>query len=279
MEKIMVTTDMSVNSKSALRFAVQQAVARTAELEICYVYHLIKPFNWSPLAFEIYTTDYKRTMRKELSAFVRGILRQVGNPSLDYQLALIDDSDVTEGIIRHAVKERCSFICIATRGAGPIKKLFGTHTSNLIGRSPVPVLTIPSHYRLKPLQTLLYASDLTDYKRELKQVISFAQPVNANIQLLYLKESYETDPTPELVSATLSKQINYNVEVIVSDRKIVHTLLDDIGKMLHKINPDLLVLVTHQERSLTEKLLYPSNAKNYSFKGKLPLLTLPKLPE
>ncbi|QHS56829.1 universal stress protein [Mucilaginibacter sp. 14171R-50] len=277
MEKILVTTDMSSNSKSAVRLAIKQAVARGAELDILYVYYLIKPFNWTPLAFDVYSAEYKKKTFKELSSFFKRILHEAGDPSVSYKLVLVSDINTTEGIISYALENNCSFICIATRGAGNIKKLFGTHTSKLIGKSPVPVLAVPSNYRLRPLHKILYASDITDYERELKQVVAFARPIGAMIRLLHIRQSYEFTLDPDIVSPSLKKRLNYDIDILTTEREVSNTLLDDIGTVLKKVKPDILVLFTRQHRSLTDKLISSSNAKNSSFESKIPLLTFPKV--
>lgn len=60
MEKILVTTDQSVNSKAAIRFAIKLASQRKAQLTILHVYHLLKPFKWTDHAFAAYTTEFRK---------------------------------------------------------------------------------------------------------------------------------------------------------------------------------------------------------------------------
>jgi nucleotide-binding universal stress UspA family protein len=64
MEKILVTTDQSSNSKAAIRFAIQLAKQRKAELIILHIYHNIKPFSWSERIFEEYEDTFKKKSQK-----------------------------------------------------------------------------------------------------------------------------------------------------------------------------------------------------------------------
>jgi nucleotide-binding universal stress UspA family protein len=162
MEKILVTTDQSDNSKSAIRFAIKLAKQRKAELIILYVYHLLKPFKWTDDAFAQHTETFKEKTVTELSSFIAQIYDSIDEPEIHHQLVLVSNVDVVDGIMEYAVKHKCSYICISTRGAGTFAKIFGTHTGKLITSSAIPVLCIPSSYHLKELKHILYASDMTD---------------------------------------------------------------------------------------------------------------------
>jgi hypothetical protein len=189
---------------------------------------------------------------------------------------LVSNIDVTDGIMDYAVKHACEYICISTRGAGAVTKIFGTHTAKLITNSRIPVLSIPSSYHLKELKHILYASDLTDYENELKKVVNFARPMHASVQMMHISYPYEFTFDKELMEATLQKKTDYKVSLLNRKRDITNALLEDIDDAVKFSNPSLLVLFTHQSRSMFEKLFFPSNAEEYSFYGKIPLLTFNK---
>jgi hypothetical protein len=66
------------------------------------------------------------------------------------------------------------------------------------------------------------------------------------------------------------------VSILIPERDINHALLEDIDDAIRISKPSLLVLFTHQSRPMFEKLFFPSNAEEYSFYGKIPLLTFNK---
>jgi nucleotide-binding universal stress UspA family protein len=276
MEKILVTTDQSANSKAAIRFAIKLAKLRKAELIILHVYHLLKPFKWSDHAFAEYGDNFRKKTTEELSSFIAGIYHDIDEPEINHQLVLVSNIDVVEGIKDYAGKHNCSYICISTRGAGAITKIFGTHTAKLISSSAIPVLCIPSGYHLKDLKHILYASDMTDYENELKKVIDFARPIHASVEMMHIAYPYEFAFDKELAEATLQKKTDYKVTILNPQRDITNALLQDIDHAVKISKPSLLVLFTHQSRSMFEKLFFPSNAEEYSFYGKIPLLTFNK---
>lgn len=276
MEKILVTTDQSANSKAAIRFAIKLAKQRKAELIILYVYHNVKPFSWSEKVFEEYEGAFIEKIRAELTEFIADIYHDIHEPKAQHQLVLVSNLDAADGIMAYASKHNCSYICISTRGAGTFTKILGTHTSKLIRSSAIPVLCIPSAYRLKELKHILYASDMTDYENELKKVVAFAKPIHASVEMMHISYPYEFAFDKEMMEATLQKKTAYKVSVLNPKRDITHALLEDIDHAVKVSKPSLLVLFTHQSRSMFERLLFPSNAEEYSFYGKIPLLTFNK---
>lgn len=279
MEKILVTTDQSANSKAAIRFAIQLSKKRKAELIILHVYHLLKPFKWSDHAFEQYTTAFREKTTDELKAFIAEIYKAMAEPEISYQLVLVSNVDVVDGIRDYASRHDCAYICISTRGAGTLKKIFGTHTAKLISSSAVPVLCIPSAYHLKELKHILYASDMTDYESELKKVVAFARPLQATVAMMHIAYPYAFAFDKELAEATLKKKTAYPVSLLSPERDITRTLLEDIDHAVKSDQPSLLVLFTHQSRSMFEKLLFPSTAEEYSFYSSIPMLTFNKQEE
>jgi len=275
MEKILVTTDLSAKSKSAIQFAITLAKSRKAELIILHVYHLVRPFKWTDDEYSVYWVRFKnRTMRK-LTAFTVELFGATG-PGVPCQMVLHSNIDVVEGIMEYAEKHDCAYICISTRGAGRLKKLFGTHTSKLISHSTVPVLAVPSFYHLLEIKQVLYATDMTDYEKELEKVVAFARPIGAAVDMIHIAYPYEFQPAGEIITEFVKRKLNYPVNILEWERNITHTLLEDIDAAVKANKPSLLALFTHQSRPLLEKLLLPSNAKAYSFYSKVPLLTFSK---
>ena len=279
MEKILMTTDQSVNSKAAIRFAIKLAKMRKAKLIVLHVYHLLKPFKWSDHAFAEYTDTYVKKTAEEITSFIAGIYHDINEPEINHQLVLVSNIDVVDGIMDYANKHNCSYICISTRGAGTLTKIFGTHTAKLIGSSAVPVLCIPSSYHLKELTHILYASDMTDYENELKKVVDFARSLQATVAMMHISYPYEFVYDQALAKATVQKKADYQVSLLTPGRDITRTLLEDIDHAIKSTKSSLLVLFTHQSRSMFKKLLFPSTAEVYSFYGRIPLLTFNKQEE
>jgi hypothetical protein len=120
---------------------------------------------------------------------------------------------------------------------------------------------------------------MTDYENELKKVVDFAKPLGASVAMMHISYPYEFAFDKELAEATLQKKASYPVSLLTPKRDINHALLEDMDQAIKASKPSLLVLFTHQSRSMFEKLFFPSNAEEYSFYGKIPLLTFNKSEE
>nr|WP_294943402.1 universal stress protein [uncultured Mucilaginibacter sp.] len=276
MEKILVTTDLSVNSKPGIRFAMQLAEQRDAELIVLHVFYVLKATSWSAETYNHYVKKTKENLEEELAAFLRSIQRATNVPKIKCQVALKHNTNVVTEVMAFAKENDCAYICISTRGAGIIKKIFGTHTSDLITHSPIPVISVPNKWRLKPINKVSYATDLMDYDAELKKVVAFAQPVKAKVDMLYLTRLNEILPDKELIEKSLKKETGYRVNVSCKRINIENTVLEEIDDVLELNKTSVLVLFTHQHRKFLDRVVFPGNAEQYCFYGKVPLLTFNK---
>ena len=276
MEKIIVTTDQSANSKSAIRFAINLARTRKAELIVLHVYHILRPTIWSENAYEVYKESILNQTRKQMTIFIDKILKSMKLSDQRLQLIMTEHIDVTEGILKFIAQHPCDYLCISTRGAGGIKKLFGTHTSKLITHAKVPVICIPSGYRNRPCKRVLYATDMTDYMAELSRIINFLRPLTAELRMLHMASEDKLVVDKELTEKSIEKKLDYKVEVINRERDLFHTILKDISPEVKRYKPSLIAFFTHQNQSFLEKLLLPSNAAEYSFYGEIPIISFKK---
>jgi len=271
MEKILVTTDFSTNSKPGIRFAMQLAKQRNAELIILHVFYVLKATSWSDTTYQTYFQRTEKKLQQDLASFMRAFKRAPNVPNVDFRVQLMHGIDTVESILVYAEKEAVSYICISTRGAGMIKKLFGTNTSDLIRHSDLPVIAVPKNWRLKPIEKVLYAADFKGYTRELRKVVAFAGPINARVDMLHLIRTDEAVP-----DIRLSKEFNDKVSVEYKQIDMESTILEGIDEVIKDQKPSVVVFFTHQNRSLMDRILFPGNAEEYCFYGNIPLLTFPK---
>lgn len=277
MEKIIVTTDLSVNSKSAIRFAINLAITRKAELVVLHVYHVLRPTIWSENAYQVYKQSFLNQTKKEMKVFIDKVIKSMNlSDELDFRLVLTEHIDVTEGILKFTARHFCDYICIATRGAGIVRKIFGTHTSKLIAPSNIPVICIPSGYRNRPCKRVLYASDMETYEAELSRLIDFVRPFSAKLRMVHMTYNNKFVLDKVLTEENIEKELSYKVEVINKVWDVSHPVLQGISQESKRYRPSMIAFFTHQDRSLLKKLLLPSNAEMYSFYGEIPIISFRK---
>ena len=88
-------------------------------------------------------------------------------------------------IISYAKKNKIDFIYIATQGAGMLRKIMGTHTSYIVNNSKVPVMVIPSHYRVKTLKKATYLSDFENLKNEVLKISKLSTEIDLHVEVLH----------------------------------------------------------------------------------------------
>ncbi|MEK6616690.1 MAG: universal stress protein [Bacteroidota bacterium] len=276
MKKILITTDFSANSKAGLRFAISLTKQRKSELIFFHSCFLPKPTSWSESAYSVYAKKEKQKLLNELEKFVSGTFKMMGVAPEKFKCVIEESIMPESGIMDYARKNSVDFICISTRGAGRFKKILGTTTGNLITQSQVPVIAIPQHYKTKNVTHILYASDLKNYKQELKRVIEFAKPFKTSIEVFHL--SYPGEPliNKSEMEATLKKQFKYNIKLNFENSDLTQPLVDNLQRAISSVKPSVVIMFTEQRRTFFQKLFLSRFSESIAFEIKVPLLVFNK---
>jgi nucleotide-binding universal stress UspA family protein len=160
MRRVLVPTDFSPNSKSGVRFAIKWAGQQNVELVFIHVLNIMVPTRWTKSTTAKYVAGELEACRTRFKKFINNIYKSMNQSPGPYSTVLIQEYDPAKTILEYCKKEKTfDCICISTNGAGAVMKLFGTNTSELISKSPIPVLSIPKNYRSKTTGSVLYATD------------------------------------------------------------------------------------------------------------------------
>lgn len=277
MEKILVTTDFSSNSKAGIRFAIQLSKQMKVELTFFHSYYIMKPTSWSDETFLSYEKKETDKIQKKLEQFVSSIYKSIG-VSFKNKNCVVSSSIFTESSIsEYAYANNFNFICMSTRGAGKLKKIFGTNTSNLINNSNVPVIAIPHTYRINKINNILYACDLRNLESELNKVVAFAKPLKSKVELLHFNSPMELISETKTIETAVKKFSKYKVKLHLENASPVNTLISNIESAIQKSKPSMLIMFTQQNRSFFQKLFLSSKSAEYSFNAKVPLLVFNKI--
>lgn len=277
MDKILVTTDFSSYSKAGLRFAIQLASQHKYELTFFHSYYLMKPSSWDDATFEAYEKEESDKIQKMLNQFVESVYKSMGVVSKNKKCVIKSSVFTDSNIWEYANENKFSFICISTRGAGTVKKIFGTNTSNLINHSAVPVIAIPHNYHPRKITSILYASDLINLENELKKVVEFTKPLKAKVELLHFHYPAEITINQKMMEVAVKKIFKLNIKLHLEDINLTETLISNIESTIKKSKPSMMIMFTQQNRSFFDKIFLSSNSSEYSFHAKIPLLVFNKI--
>lgn len=273
---IVVTTDLSSDSKAGIRFAAQVAEKNNAELVFLYVYQVLRASSWSDVKYQHYVDQIRDIRLEELSGFIKTVFRSLKAIPKNYRIAVHHSMATVNGIIDFAHRENARIICCTTHGRKGIRRIFGSITGSLITKSDIPVLCVPGTYRVKPITSILYASDMENYENEVAQVVGLTSNLGINILMTHIAFDYEKTTDVLGMQTKLTTKFKSPIYVDVVKRDPTMSLLCSLGAVISKVKPSMLVFFTHRKRTFFESILVPSNSKTYSFNGKLPFFSINK---
>jgi nucleotide-binding universal stress UspA family protein len=281
MEKLIVTTDFSADSKRAIRFALQLAVQTNRYLIFYHVLSVVKkPGIWENIYDGDYEAEELKRTQLTLERFIHIIHKEGHFPKLDYECVCELENSLVENtskqIMNFAEGMEAQFICISTTGAGEIEKLFGTIPKELIVKSEVPIIVVPKNYRNKPLDPIFYASDLENIAEEIKIVVDFAEALESKIKVLHYDTKQNLTVQHERLSDLAVKYESDTIQFHYKKLNPKYTLNYHIKRDVKLIKPSVVVVFTKPNRKWFDKLFGTSHAVNLSLSTKVPLLIFRK---
>ena len=279
MEKIIVPTDFSDNSKPGLRFAIRLAARGKVSLNFVHVLQVKRPFvaDASKDDFERVKAEQIEKAKNKLEAFVRKIYQSLKVEPGDYQCEIIEGIKADLCLIDYCNKHpEVKYIVISTRGASFMNKVLGTNTGNLITKSPVPVIAVPKDYRFKPLQNVVYASDLENVEAEFEKVLAFARPRGLSIELLHFYRTKVDDLPTKMDLKDLEIKAGIPLMFHLEKNDPHRPMIEGLQSFILKTQPSMVILFTRQERKYFEKFFLSSMSEDLSFKIQTPLLVFNK---
>ena len=275
--KLLVTTDFSVNSKGAIRFAQTLAKqAKNVEVIFYYAIHILKPTRWSDAFFNQYKDDEIERLSSNLKKFTYATIGKDKDNFRSTKFVVENCISTEKDIIKFAEKNKIDFICIATQGAGMLRKVMGTHTSYIVNNSKVPVMVIPSHYRTKPLKNATYLSDFDNLKKELIKISNLSKEISLQVKVLHYSsivvDKKKFEKNKELFNTKEFENISLNIQ----KNNLELSLADRITNYVQKSKPEFLIMFTNREKSFFESMFLPSKSAELTYTTKVPLLIFSK---
>ncbi|MEJ7829098.1 MAG: universal stress protein [Segetibacter sp.] len=277
MKKILVATDFSANSKAGVRFAIHWATRQKLDLVFVHVLTILRITSWSDAYFAIYAAEEEKLCRTKFEKFIADIYRQMNVKPGKHSYLIVQGISADSSILDYCRKNiGIDYICISTRGAGKLKKIFGTNTGKLITKSEVPVLAVPRNYKVVDVRRVLYATDLRNYTDEIKKVVAFAQPLKTQIEVVHFTWPDEISLDEKMIEAAFKKEFKYGLKLYFQKNDGTHSLIENLQNQIKIRKPAVVVMFTNQKRTFFQKLFLSSKSEELSFEVKVPLLVFNK---
>jgi nucleotide-binding universal stress UspA family protein len=273
---LLVTTDLSHNSRAGVRFAIQLAAQTQSKLVFYHVIELLTPTSWRKEEAIQFVETTLKTGEEQLNAFVDAIYATFPAMLLKHECVVELGTDADNAIINYAQKINADFICMSTHGGGVLDKIVGTNASTLVSRSPIPVIVVPKDYHKKRIDKIGYASDYEHLDREMPIVQAFAASVSAQLDVYHFNYNVHDTHTKTTFEAIKAKYASKKTIFHTPDICLDYGLVEHLQRMVDREKPSILVMFTQQKDNWMERFFIESKTVDMAFSSKVPLLTLPK---
>jgi nucleotide-binding universal stress UspA family protein len=265
--KFLVPTDFSLESESALRYAIQLAQHHGAKLVLMNVCK-------TGMFMMGKSKEKEQLANTRLQALLEKMQAEIGvdqMPEIDIRIV---HGRVVDEIIRYATKSKISFIVMGFKGEGHNpKSMVGRNTLEMILRSPIPVLSIPEKATYRPIQKIVYANhNARTENTNFNTIIKLAEHYNAEVIILRPRSKKQED-NPETSRTIFSHKRNIfkyqNIHKYYSESDDLAEAMELYIKSDHL---DLVSLGIHQEEffeRMVRQIYGKEIAPNYS----IPLLS------
>ena len=276
MKKILVTTDFSVASKAGMRFAIQLASQMEVELVFFNCFHALIPSTIHRDHIKNSLQEQRNTHVKKLEHFVSRLYQTLKVKAGAHRCVVVEHLNPEQAILEYANVHGCDFICMSTRGAGSILKIIGTHTGNVLHKSSIPVLVIPRSYRVRPIQKLLYSSDLENFDKEMPAVSTFAEALQVKVDLAHFYFPGQITLNKENLEQMWRLKFPTLDQVYLEPYDLKKGFPAQLDQLIQKTKPSLVVFFSHTKRTWFDKLFGLSISESMSFVTKAPMLVYRK---
>ncbi len=272
MKKILVPTDFSEASESALDYAAEIARLTTAKIILLHVYTipvlLTDPVLSIP-PFEGLEEDYIKLMEQK-SLRIRS---QKGNNT--EVACMYREGDIEAEIARVAEQEGVDLIVMGIRQKDFLtEKIIGSITTSLLTKASCPVLAIPKELKFSKVKRIVFASDFLKTDSEiLESLKEFVQLFHAELYVLNIVQSVLNVADAE--EAVNAMDIHHELKDVRHFFHDVHAddIIDGINKFIREYEIDMVVMIPRKHSRFVNFFREP-RTKKLAFHASVPLLAL-----
>lgn len=270
MVNILVPTDFSQLSKSALKYAIKIANKLGGNITVLHVMTMTRALRIS-MRDKILSPDHDlmESAGAELERMIKTLSEQYkSHTPIKYDV--VRGAYFPSTLLREARRLRSGLVVMGTRGATGITKTFlGSNTNSVIEVSHVPVLAVPEKADFKGFRNVVYASDLRNLEEELSILIRYIEKFGSTIHLLHIVPPGEEVEAVESRIENVLQGFDYkNIITLVLVDPDVNSAVDQYVEVS---KADVLAMFTH-EISFFEKVFDTSMTRKMAFHSRVPLL-------
>ncbi len=263
MENIIVGIDFSKGSECAIELSVDIANRMSLDLKMVYVSSTSQESGNSSEA-EVQT---------KIEELVKKYQPCLTSTVMSYE---ITEGKVSQELARIAKQDEAVMVVVGTHGtSGYEKDWIGRNAYKTIEDTECPVLTIRENFDFnKELENIVLPIDSSmDTRQKVPFTIKMAKLFNSKIHILGLYSSESIMPMVDKYVDQVEKFVkSYNIEYTV-EKTGSENITNSTLEYAEKMNADLIVIMTEQEKKLTNIVL-GSYAQQMIHHSMVPVLTI-----
>ena len=266
MKKILVPTDFSDNTHSALEFAIEIVNQLEGEIILLNTYKLARRAGMFIGVEKMMREESKTEMTKLVSK-----IKPKLHPNVKLESKVVK-GDPIQTVVLVAKKLKADLILMGTQGASGLKEVFiGSTTNGVINATKIPVLAVPSNFKHKSIDCIVLSlsSDFNKLGDRIGPLKLLAKLYGAEIKGLHINTGGEEAKVKGKVKDILEGTKHSYYEVQGSTTQI-NTIIQQFVK---DNNADLLCMIK-QNRGFWENLFHNSVTTIEVFHSEVPILVL-----
>ncbi len=274
MKNILIPTDFSDASGSALEYGLQLAREFGSKVILLHAYHIPVPATEAPIVL-ISDEDLRRENMATLQKFRDKLLLQGAAQGLDIE-CMVEAGFAVDEIPAVARKTEADLIVMGVSGSGMVSEyLIGSSTVGVIRNTKVPVLVIPKGHGFKKPKSIGFAYD---YKGAVQhwQIDRLKQMVKAFQSHLYVfcmeKEGEKITVDKAVSGVRLEDTLQDTPHSLHFPKS--GDIVEGINHFAAEHEVGMLAMLPH-EHGILERIMNRSITKKMVFHTQLPLLVLP----
>lgn len=270
MRTIIVATDFSAAAANAFDYAIGLAKETNAQLILFHAFHVPVPATEMPVIVvtpeELEEENLRRLEQMAASARKRA-------PGVKVDIEARAGFPVEE-INRLAQEVNADLVIMGMHEMGKIDELFiGSTTTDVIEKTPCPVLVIPENVVFSKPELIAFASDMKEVPGQSLHVLKeLAQLFHARIDVLSVVKS---DEKLSVEQAAAGLQLEHQLEDLPHTHlfPVNNDVQEGIREYVAQHSPSILAMV-HRKHSFFERLFGESNTQKAAFHTHVPLLAM-----
>ncbi|HLF65400.1 MAG TPA: universal stress protein [Saprospiraceae bacterium] len=278
-QKIIVPTDFSESSSRAFSYALWFADRVGASIDLLHiVYPGTDVMDFPAMAAQV-TKVQVETAQQVMQAFTNEALTRLQSTT-DFEHVPVVRPRVDVGtpatLVSALAKElESDLVVMGTRGEhNRLEVAFGSVTTAILKRSPVPVLVVPSELDAIQIKTLGYATSLDESDPyHIWQAAQMLSPFNAFLKIVHVRTSFDDKKNidlPALETFLAGKDLALQVSFHESTDTDIEEGLENFVS-LHKV--DLLIMYS-PKRNVFERIGHRSLTRKMALFSHIPILVM-----